>query len=900
MDKPVPEIDADLNDGAPQPLPSGPDVPRPRRVAPLNAPEGRYRSSMLRRFGLLYWVSTIGLLMRRVRIEEHSAENVRRAASRGPLVYVLHTRSVFDWLAVNRALNARRLPLPQFTTDIKSTRFRPIFGALREWWGALRSRLSGSAAEDPVTSGWLADAVADGMTTCVFLVRPGLVSGPDGGTDTRGVVRALLDAQDRGDQPVQAVPVVVVWRRAPEMLRDNVTRFLLGNEDEPSAMQKLWMIATGKGQAMVQAGQALDLAELDARYADAPPRTRERAARMLLGRYLYREAHVVRGPRIRPHRWMRRIVLESAEVRRLVREEAQATGKSASQIREKVERDFEKMAARLRYPMIRMADVVCRFVFGRIYTGVDLRPEDAERLRAAMRAGTPILVPCHRSHLDYLLISWIMFQHDLAVPHIVAGENLSFFPLGALFRRLGAFFIRRSFKGDRIFPVVFERYLRQLIHDGFPVEFFIEGGRSRTGKLLPPRLGVLQMILDAAWHERGDQEITMLPIAISHERIAEEKTYARELAGGEKKKEDLGQLVNAGRALRKRYGKVYLRVGEPLTASSVFDDAGGWKGLDRDHQREALHHTGERLMHRIAQSLVILPTTLTALGLMAQTRRGIRIGDLTARCHRLHKLVRSRGGTLASSIEQGGWAVHEALRRFEKAGLVRRLEDEEGDILQVLDEKRMTLEYYKNGLVHFVVPPALLASAVRGLVESGQPLTRENLLRLFRVQVFLLRYEFTLDPELAIHDLQESVLADLVAYGALSLADGSLADGADPGDGRPVVADRRLVGELAEVVRNFHESYLLVLLAARALRSRDISAADLPRRIQEWGEARLAVDELRRPEALSLVNIRNAVDAYREEGVLQLRTGGGGLQFDEVAWRQYTDDLRVLLMLPAE
>lgn len=876
------EQPADAQDAAPP----RPQVPRPRPVDPIKAPAGRYRSSMLRRFGLLYWLSSLGVLMGRVRFEPHSAENIRRAAARGPLVYVMHTRSRLDWLALNAVLNRNKLPLASFTTGVVSTLFRPLFGALREWWGALKARSADGPAQDPVTSGWLTRVVAQGMTTCVFLVRPGLVPGGLGRAEANDVIGALLEAQKSGTRPVQVVPVVAIWRRSPPRRRDEATRFLLGNEDEPSTLQKLWMIFSGRGLGVVQAGAAVDLGELIARYPAVEPRRQARAARMLLRRYLYREAHVVRGPRIRPHRWMRRIVLDSPEVRELVTEEARATGRPELEIRQKVERLFDTMAARMRYPFVVLADLACRVIFDRLYTGVDLRPEDAERLRAAMRSGTPILMPCHKSHLDYLLLSWVMYQHDLAMPHIVAGENLAFFPLGSVFRRLGAFFIRRSFKGDRVFPVVFERYLRQLIHDGFPVEFFLEGGRSRTGKLLPPKLGVLGMVMDAAWRERGQQGVTLLPIAISYERIAEERVYARELAGAKKEKENIGQLVKAGSVLGNRYGKVYLRVGEPLPVAEVFGD-GDWAALDKDHQRERLQETGERVLHRIAQEQVILPTTLTALGLMSQTRRGVRIGELTNRCHRLQVLVRARGASLANSIEQGGWAVQEALRRFEKAGLVRRLEDEEGDILQVVDDQRITLEFYKNGLLHFVVPVGLVAAAVRALVEAGEPLTFSAVSRLFRLQVFWFRFEFTLDPETSLEALLRSAVDDVIEYGALERTT----------SGGIAVVDRRLVGELAETVRNFHEGYLLVLLAARALRSRDIPKDELPTRVQEWGKVRLAVDELRRPEALSMVGIQNAIRAFREEGVLQVRSGGGGLQFDERAWTQYTADLRKLLLI---
>ena len=153
--------------------------------------------------------------------------------------------------------------------------------------------------------------------------------------------------------------------------------------------------------------------------------------------------------------------------------------------------------------------------------------EDIERMREAVRTGTPIWY-LTRSHLDYLLIGSQCYEHGLVLPYVVAGENLSFFPMGLLFRGSGAFFIKRSFKEDPIFPTVFERYVLLLIREEIPVEFFIEGGRSRTGKLLHPKLGMLRMVVNSAVHMKSDRILTILHIAFSYEQISEEKSYAKE------------------------------------------------------------------------------------------------------------------------------------------------------------------------------------------------------------------------------------------------------------------------------------------------------------------------------------------------------------------------------------
>jgi glycerol-3-phosphate O-acyltransferase len=424
------------------------------------------------------------------------------------------------------------------------------------------------------------------------------------------------------------------------------------------------------------------------------------------------------------------------------------------------------------------------------------------------------------------------------------------------------------------------------------VEFFIEGTRSRSGKLLPARLGVLGMVMDASAEIREGTEVTILPMSISYEQIAEERSYARELAGEAKKKEDIGELARASKVVTRRYGRVYLRVGEPLPLKPLLASLPApWSELDRDHRHEVLQGVGEQVMHRIARSMVLLPSGVVAMALLASARRGIRRVDLHARVERMLALLTHEGAPQAVTLGATGWAIDQALRRFQAGRLVSRLDDEDGEILQVIDARRITLEYYKNGAMHLAVPASLLAGAVsaRCLPTPEQPVARgtpddAEVSRLFRLQIFLLRYEFTLDPAAGVEAHEAAARAALIRYGALVER-----------EGRVELGDARLLAELAGLTRNFVESYLLVLRGARTLRSRDIPADDLPRRIQVVGRGLLAVDQIRRPEALSLENLKNAVRAFREEGVLQIKAGGAGLQFEEGPHRQYTADLMALL-----
>jgi glycerol-3-phosphate O-acyltransferase len=869
---------------------TGPEIP--------TMPE-LYRSGMRRRFGLLYHLSGLAFMLRRLKMEDHSADQVRRAAERGPVVYVLHSRSRLDWLALNRVLNGRRLPLPQFTSGIHSTVFAPLAEAVREWFDLITRRLRSGPLPHPVTSGWLGRALAAGIPTALFLLP---------GRDIRSTLRgrgrpqphldpvpSLLGAQTIAQRPIQLVPVVVAWQRRPEAVRGAAARFLLGSQDEPSALQKLVSVLARNPWVVVHAGEPIDLRELRNRFADDPPARQARRVRLLLRRYLWRESHVVRGPRIRAHRWTRRLVLQSPEIRELIATESARTGKPAVEVEYRVEKIFDRMAARIRFNYVRITANILHFIWNRIFSGVDIREEDLERIRSAYRGATPVLVPCHRSHLDYLLISSHFYDQDMAVPHIVAGENLAFFPMAHVFRSMGAFFIKRQFAGDPLFPTVFARYLHQLIRDGFPIEFFIEGGRSRTGKLLPPRLGVLGMILDSAAKHREGWDVKLLPIAIAYEQIAEAGIYARELSGATKPRETIGQLVKAGGGiLRNRFGRVYLRVGEPIPVSEIFAKLDRpWLEVDADHRSEIVQHTGERIMARISRNMVVLPSGLVATALLAQSRRSITRIDLQARVDRLYAALQEAGALFGHSLESDGLQIDATLNRFCDEKLVGRLTVEADEIYRPIDDQRIKLEYHKNGVLHHLTPMSLLAAAIRacrsalpssGTMDPAHPMRRE-ISRLFSAQVFLLRYEFTLDPERSLAALEQQARIDLVRYGAL----------ADDGAGGIAVANRELVVEVAELTRNFLESYQLTLRAAQALRTRDVDKDSLTREVQELGKRLLMVDEIRRSEALSRANIKNAVRAFREEGAIQIHADGSGIEFDAAVCEGHARDLTALL-----
>jgi glycerol-3-phosphate O-acyltransferase len=857
----------------------------------------RYRSGMRRQFGVMFHLLGLGLLLRRMRLEDHSAEEIRKAAERGPVVYVLHTRSVLDWLALNRALNGRKLPLAKFTNGIRSTLWAPLRVALREWWYALESRLQHGSQPDPMSTGWLTNVVAAGMPTALFLLAGRSIRSTlkreRNRPDHFDPILALLEAQAKSNEPIQVVPVVIAWQRRPEAARTQVGQFILGSQDEPGPLQKLAAVATRNSKAVVQAGRPVDLKDALARFSGEPPERQTRRLRLILRRYLWREAHLIRGPRIRAHRWTRRLVARSPEVRKVVAEEAARTGRSETEIEVEVDSILDHIAARMRMTTVRIIATVLKFLWNRIYSGVDLPEEDMRRLRNSFRDATPVLIPCHRSHLDYLLVSSQLYYRDMVIPHVVAGENLSFWPMGTLFRHCGAFFIKRSFGEDRIFPVVFQRYLHQLVRDGFPIEFFIEGGRSRTGKLMPARLGVLSMIMKSAQNLREGWDVNLVPIGISYEQIAEERTYRKELQGEDKTPENMGQIVKASSIFKRRFGRVYVRVGEPIALSEVFADLQTpFNDLGAEERHEVVQRTGEQIMHGIGANMVAMPTGIVGLALLAQSGNTIKRTDIDARVERLLSALRRIDAPIAHSLEVENWTPSETLKRFESSKLIARIDVAGARIIRLVPERRITLEYYKNSVLHHTAPMSMMASAIRAnrrAFGDGDRIALDSELsaeiqRLFAEQVFLLRYEFTMDPDHDVATLTTAALAQLKEYGAIHLDASGIA-----------IADKDCIIELAELTRNLLESSVITLQGIVAFRNRDLTVKSMGKALQELGEQLLEAEQIKRPEALSLVNLNNAVRAFRDEGIFRFRTDGTGLEVEDLGLEEHREDLNRLL-----
>ncbi|MCJ8749941.1 hypothetical protein PDJAM_G00193240 [Pangasius djambal] len=267
---------------------------------------------------------------------------------------------------------------------------------------------------------------------------------------------------------------------------------------------------------------------------------------------------------------LKTLVLQSESLRYVINQVSEESGEAPEVVREEASQVLEEMAHRLQLSTIRFFAFTLSKAFKALYRSVRVNEEGIQRLQQAIQEHPVVLLPSHRSYMDFLMMSYILFTYDLALPVIAAGMDfMSMKFVGEMLRMSGAFFIRRSFGGDKLYWAVFSEYVKTMLRNGYaPVEFFLEGTRSRTAKSLTPKTGLLNIVMEPFF--KGEVfDVNLVPVSISYERILEESLYARELLGVPKPKESTSGLLKARRILSEDFGTMHVYFGTPVSVRSL-------------------------------------------------------------------------------------------------------------------------------------------------------------------------------------------------------------------------------------------------------------------------------------------------------------------------------------------
>jgi glycerol-3-phosphate O-acyltransferase len=824
----------------------------------------------LRRFGLLP-----GLICRRffaqVRIDPEAIERIRSLAARGSIVYVMRYRSLVDYLLIAFILLREGLPLPEFVSDVHTVLLRPLPEILSTLWHRLRTaRVLGRELRRFEDRDRCQRLVSQGRPILIFMRSraPGMrlleerraaLNRVRSGTD---YLRDIVHAGWTNDQDVFLVPLAVLRGRGFRRRESRLATLVYSVQEAPGEIKRLLSLLWNARETNVTVGKEVALREFVQAYRDEGEERVVRRLARALQIFLHREERVVWGPTLLPKRTVRQLVVQGDDLAALIRRLAVERNQPESQLWRTADRYFDEIAANYKGSYFAVLEFLFNRIWPRVFQGFEY--SGLERVVECVKQHPVVLVPCHRSHFDYLILSYLFHANYLSPPHIAAGINLSFWPLGPLFRGAGAYFIRRSFEGNELYKLVFRKYLTYLIREGYTQEFFIEGGRSRTGKMLTPKMGMLSATVNA-FVDGVRRDLYLVPVSIHYGRIVEEEAYKRELVGAEKEKESLGALLKARTVLRRKYGTVYVTFAEPISLNDTLGDrkermrAGAGDPAIEEEKRRFTQKLGFRILREVNAVTVAGATSVSSTVLLSSPHAAWRYPQFLTEARTLVGLLRDQGVRFTASLERN--AQHdfkENLAFLESGGLIQRLPGEDG-VIHVAPEKRVILDFYKNNTIHFFLLPALLSRALLAGLQGAAIKDEVNW------WLDLYRWEFPL-PE------REAVAAELGRLLECFRAQGAIS----AGNGDVVNPEHPLIRTTAGILDNFCEAYWITLQTLAQLDERGMTYKALIEATRKRYGTGVLLGEVRKPEGNSTVTLGNALSRFAEIGFVAFATGPKG------------------------
>ncbi len=791
-------------------------------------------------------------------------------AQRGTVVYALKYRSQLDFLFLNLRLFQLGLPTPGFIFDLHPYLLQPRWYAFKLCLYHLYRFARTGFLPNPYEGGYYRDKMAEGKSGLLFLL------GQKGYYQRSVLVRNdpldhLLDVQKEIERPIFLVPIALLYSRAPARPRRGILELFLGHKEQPGTIWKLVSYIKSYPTAVIEVGEPLDLQRIVPELSERESEWRKQVFQLRRAAIesVDKMERAVVGPILKSKLELKETIFHHPRLESFVRRRAKAGGQEMWKIRREADRYLEEIAADYSYTVILVGVKILNWVWNNLFNGVEIDMESLRKVKRAARRSTLVYIPCHKSHIDYLILSYVLFENSLYPPYVAAGKNLSFWPLGPLFRRGGAFFIRRSFKGNKFYAEVFSLYVKTMVQLGHNIEFFIEGGRSRTGKMVLPKLGLMAILIQAV-EEGFCDDLVFVPTSICYDRIPEEEAYVREITGGVKVDENIKQLVNARRFLKRRYGRVYVKFADPISLRRYMER----HRLDLNKMPSKMRHAvyrdfSYRIINRINEASLVTPHALVAASFLSTARRGIAEPEFESVCRIFHDYLTARGVTFSKTFKSYDSIIDDTLRDLERSKLIEKLKDEddnlEEEVFTVEDGKRITLEYYKNNIIHFLLPAAFVSTSI-----LAQQTFRFSFTRIVEDVAFLkdfFKTEFVYDNDVTDTRLINDVLDIFTKLECLHPLDQ---------DDQPYILSHKglkAADFFHGLIRNYFEGYWVVLRAFRYLQKKQYPEKELVKKMMSLGEKALKLGLIERPESISKILFGDALKYYVEKGVVQKKAG---------------------------
>lgn len=799
----------------------------------------------------------------RVSIADEYVDAIKKLSAEGVIVYALNQRSELNSLIIYELVGRKGLSEPVFCHGMNMSFWQPLPKMMKFLWSSFLRRFGKEQKTWLGKLAYLERMVNEKKSVVIHLGESEFIES----RSAESAIVSLINVQKKVDFPIFIVPVLVSYGRRREKEDESLINILFGQTEHTGSFRRLVTFIRYSGNAFVIPAEPVRLSEYLNKNDNLSQEVIVHELRGELIDRIEKEKNTVVGPALKSREELIGMVLSDLSMKKFISDFAEKEKKDRVAVKKDARRYLYEIAADYSETFIGFWRKLLTWLWNNIYDGLSVDLEGMSKIRNISRKMPFVIVPCHRSHIDYLLLSYVFYFNNIQLPFIAAGSNLSFFPMGYIFRKSGAFFLRRSFKGNKIYSEVFTKYLAILLKEGLPLEFFIEGGRSRTGKMVMPKYGLLSMVIQA-YQEKYCDNFAAIPVYIGYDRVIEEKSYLKELSGASKTPENTAEIIKTSKILSRRFGRVYVNIGEPIIMKSYLEaQEKPIEQMSLDERQSLYRKIGYEIVLEINKVSVVTPFSLVAGVILSHDRRGISHNELLDILNEFFEYLSVKKVKFAETFANREKAITDALNIFVQQGFISKIEAEKDEaeemqevVYSLKEEKRVNLEYYKNNILHFFIPLCFIATS---MIKSNEDLiSLKRIMGEYKFLKKLLWNEFIFDEHK--DDAQE--VNEVLAY----LYDRKMITSVEREDQVYIEIKgkgNKKLKPFADLIHNYLESSWIVIRSCLYLKKNPQAKKDWLKKIMTLGDRMYRKGEVLRPEALSQSNYLNVI-MFLEEAEL--------------------------------
>lgn len=560
----------------------------------------------------------------------------------------------------------------------------------------------------------------------------------------RKIQSSRLETALQSASDTKLVPLRIAWLPATREHGNTVSIYdvlMLSDPRDPGILRQKWIRHFHPDRSHIIVAASASIGEMAARWKNI---NSERYDPSLFTEFVTRQAwlaleraeRALRGARYKVPRFVHEEISAKQDFHMGIVKLKQETGRNEKSLKKTGKYYLKEIAANHSPFLIDLLHRLIGLIYRRGYTAIHYSAEHLKNIYANAQRHPIVFLPTHKSNLDHLLMQYLLHENNFPPNHTAGGININFFPVGMLLRRTGVFFIRRTFKDNPLYKFVLRLYIDYLIEKRFAFEWYIEGGRSRTGKLLPPRLGMLSYVIDS--YQRGKcEDIIFVPVSIAYDQISDVSSYVAEQRGAKKEKESFGWMMRTLRSFRHRYGSIHIRFGDTLSLAKSIA-----KGASADEHSIAVQKIAFELAVRVNRVTPITATALVSLVFLGEDDRAMTLSELGESLNDIAYYVQQRSlPTTDNQVIHTPSALQRALEALVDTGVVTHYQEGQESLYGITPGQHLTAAYYRNTVVHFFINGAIVELA---LIAAYQD--QKNRLKIFWDEALqirdLLKFEF--------------------------------------------------------------------------------------------------------------------------------------------------------------